>query len=95
MLGGVEDKELCKQALRRGAKDFFLEGYIDTYLFGWAIRTMIERKRAEEELFIEKERASVVFNSIGDSVLSTDVMGQAGVRLESGKEQRWVKTGEA
>jgi PAS domain S-box-containing protein len=37
---------------------------------------VIERKATEEALFIEKERAQVTLNSIGDAVLSTDIEGK-------------------
>jgi diguanylate cyclase (GGDEF)-like protein/PAS domain S-box-containing protein len=40
-----------------------------------ALRNMTDRKTAEDALFIEKERASVTLNSIGDAVLSTDILG--------------------
>ena len=40
-----------------------------------AIRYAIERKTMEEALFVEKERAQVTLNSIGDAVISTDVAG--------------------
>jgi hypothetical protein len=36
---------------------------------------MISRKRAEEVLFAERERAQVTLNSIGDAVLCTDTSG--------------------
>jgi diguanylate cyclase (GGDEF)-like protein/PAS domain S-box-containing protein len=36
---------------------------------------MVERKTAEETLFKEKELAQVTLNSIGDAVLSTDILG--------------------
>ena len=36
---------------------------------------MIERKATEEAFFVEKERAQVTLNSIGDAVLSTDIAG--------------------
>jgi diguanylate cyclase (GGDEF)-like protein/PAS domain S-box-containing protein len=75
VMGGAEDEDLSTEALRRGAKDYLLEGHIDAYSFGRAIRNMAERKTAEEVLFIEKERASVTLNSIGDAVLSTDILG--------------------
>jgi diguanylate cyclase (GGDEF)-like protein/PAS domain S-box-containing protein len=75
VMGGAEDEDLSTEALRRGAKDYLLNGHIDTYSFGRAIRNMAERKTAEEVLFIEKERASVTLNSIGDAVLSTDIRG--------------------
>ncbi len=75
VMGGAEDEDLSTEALRRGAKDYLLNGHIGTYSFGCAIRNMAERKTAEEILFIEKERASVTLNSIGDAVLSTDILG--------------------
>jgi diguanylate cyclase (GGDEF)-like protein/PAS domain S-box-containing protein len=75
VIGGIEDEDLCMEALRHGAKDYLLEGHIDRYSFDRAIRNMAERKTAEEVLFTEKERASVTLNSIGDAVLSTDILG--------------------
>ncbi len=35
-----------------------------------------DRKQAEEALFVEKERAQVTLNSIGDAVICTDVSGK-------------------
>src|ERR1017187_7835248 len=61
--------------MRRGAKDYLLEGHIDAYSLIRAIRNMGERKVAEEVLFTEKERAQVTLNSIGDAVLCTDISG--------------------
>src|ERR1700680_711581 len=54
VMGGVEDKVLSTEALRHGAKDYLLEGHIDSYSFDRAIRNMAERKTAEEVLFTEK-----------------------------------------
>jgi len=59
----------------RGAQDYLLEGHLDSYSFARAIRNIIEREIARQELFIEKERAQVTLNSIGDAVLSTDISG--------------------
>ncbi len=75
VLAGAEHEDLCTEALRRGAKDYLLEGHIDAYSFGRAIRNMVERETAEEVLFTEKERASVTLNSIGDAVISTEICG--------------------
>jgi DNA-binding NarL/FixJ family response regulator len=85
VIGGIEDEDLCTEALRHGAKDYLLEGHIDRYSFDRAIRNMAERKTAEEVLFTEKERASVTLNSIGDAVLSTDILGNVTC---SGKDDR-------
>jgi diguanylate cyclase (GGDEF)-like protein/PAS domain S-box-containing protein len=75
VLGGVEDERTCREAMLHGAQDFLLEGHIDSYLFERAIRNIVEREIAREELFIEKDRAQVTLNSIGDAVLSTDIKG--------------------
>lgn len=74
VLGGVNDDDLCKTAMRRGARDYLLEGHLDSYAFSRAIRS-IERDIFRQELFQEKERAQVTLNSIGDGVLSIDASG--------------------
>jgi diguanylate cyclase (GGDEF)-like protein/PAS domain S-box-containing protein len=71
VLGGVDDEDICKTAMLHGAQDYVL----DSYAFARAIRNIIEREVARQELFAEKERAQVTLNSIGDAVLSTDVSG--------------------
>jgi len=75
VLGGVDDEDICKAAMIRGAQDYLLEGHVDSYLFARAIRNIKEREIARRELFAEKERAHVTLNSIGDAVLSTDIYG--------------------
>ena len=75
VLGGVEHEAICREAMVHGAQDFLLEGHIDSYLFERAIRNIIEREIARQELFIERDRAQVTLNSIGDAVLSTDIQG--------------------
>ena len=75
VLGGVDDEDICKAAMAHGAQDYLLEGHVDSYSFTRAIRNIIEREIARQELFAEKERAQVTLNSIGDAVLSTDISG--------------------
>jgi len=75
VLGGLEGEDICKAAVLHGAQDYLLEGHLDTYAFARAIRNIIEREIARQELFAEKERAEVTLNSIGDAVLSTDISG--------------------
>ena len=76
VLGGTDEETVSEEALRRGAKDYLLEGHLDRYSFMRAIRNMAERRTVEETLFTEKERAQVTLNSIGDAVLSTDMEGK-------------------
>jgi diguanylate cyclase (GGDEF)-like protein/PAS domain S-box-containing protein len=75
VLGGVNDEAICQAALSQGARDYLLEGHLDTYAFARAMRNISERDLAQHELFLEKERAEVTLNSIGDAVLSTDIEG--------------------
>src|SRR3984957_14515983 len=75
VLGREDDEDICKAALLHGAQDYLLEGHIDSYLLARAIRGIIEREVARQELFVEKDRAQVTLNSIGDAVLSTDIAG--------------------
>ena len=75
VLAGVDDEELCKTAMLQGARDYLLEGHLDSYAITRAIRNITERETARRELFIEKERAQVTLNSIADAVLSTDISG--------------------
>ncbi len=76
VLGREDDEDICKAALLHGAQDYLLEGHIDSYLLARAIRGIIEREVARQELFVEKDRAQVTLNSIGDAVLSTDIAGK-------------------
>jgi diguanylate cyclase (GGDEF)-like protein/PAS domain S-box-containing protein len=76
VLAGMDERAMALEALRRGAKDYLLEDQLDRDSFVRAIRNMAEREAAEEALFVEKERAQVTLNSIGDAVLSTDNEGR-------------------
>jgi diguanylate cyclase (GGDEF)-like protein/PAS domain S-box-containing protein len=76
LLCGVEDEEIALGGVQQGARDYLLKGYLDSYSFSRALHNMIERKTIEDALFIEKERAQVTLDSIGDAVLSTDVSGK-------------------
>jgi len=75
VFGGEGDEVLGRQAVQRGAQDYLPRSHLDGYSLPRALRTAIERKAAEEALFLEKERAQVTLDSIGDAVLSTDAAG--------------------
>jgi len=75
ILGGNANEALAKQAVGRGAQDYLLPGHLDSYSLPRALRNAIERKAVEDALFVEKERAVVTLNSIGDAVLCTDISG--------------------
>jgi diguanylate cyclase (GGDEF)-like protein/PAS domain S-box-containing protein len=71
---GNGDEALAKEAVGHGAQDYLLPGHLD-YSLPRALRNAIERKAVEDALYVEKERAVVTLNSIGDAVLCTDISG--------------------
>ncbi len=75
VLTGRDDETLAAQALQEGAQDYLIKGQIDSRSLLRALRYAIERKTMEEALFVEKERAQVTLNSIGDAVVCTDILG--------------------
>jgi len=75
ILSDLDHEDDAKLAIQGGAQDYLLAGHIDGYSLSRAIRNVMERKMAEEALFIEKERAQITLNSIGDAVISTDIAG--------------------
>jgi diguanylate cyclase (GGDEF)-like protein/PAS domain S-box-containing protein len=79
VLTDLDDESLAAQALQQGAQDYLVKSQIETCgstrgLLR-ALRYAIERKTMEEALFVEKERAQVTLNSIGDAVACTDNSG--------------------
>ena len=76
VLTGLDDEDTAAVALREGAQDYLIKGQIESRGLLRALRYAIERKMMEEALFVEKERAQVTLNSIGDGVICTDVSGE-------------------
>jgi len=76
ILGGNDDEARAKEGVARGAQDYLVPGHLDAYSLTRAVRNAIERKAVEDALFLERERAVVTLNSIGDAVLCTDISGK-------------------
>ena len=76
VLTGLDDENTAAVALREGAQDYLIKGQIESRGLMRALRYAIERKMMDEALFVEKERAQVTLNSIGDGVICTDVAGE-------------------
>ncbi len=75
VLGGLGDEDIAKEAVNRGAQDYLLKTRLDSYSLTRALHSVIARKAVEDALFLEKERAQITLNSIGDAVISTDISG--------------------
>ncbi|MGA2551175.1 MAG: EAL domain-containing protein [Burkholderiaceae bacterium] len=76
ILGEAHTEDLFIHAVERGAQDYLLLNRLDAYTLARAINGAIGRKAVEDALFVEKERAEVTLNSIGDAVLSTNILGE-------------------
>ena len=76
ILGGNDNEAQAKEAVARGAQDYLLPNHLDVYSLTRAVRNAIERKAVEDDLYLERERAVVTLNSIGDAVLCTDISGK-------------------
>jgi diguanylate cyclase (GGDEF)-like protein/PAS domain S-box-containing protein len=79
--GAVLNKRIEITALHRDGHEFPIELALtpiqwgETRLFTAFVRDISVRKNMEEALFVEKERAQVTLNSIGDAVACTDISG--------------------
>ena len=76
VLSNPKHEDIAKQAVQRGAQDYIMDDRLDSYSLSKALRNMVERTANAEALFVEKERAQVTLNSIGDAVISTDAAGK-------------------
>jgi len=75
VLSTVRNEDTAKLAVQRGAQDYLLKNQLDGHVLTKALRSMIERAANAEALFVEKERAQVTLDSIGDAVICTDAAG--------------------
>ena len=75
VLAPAADQALARKALDRGANDFIVIDQIDTRSVVQLIAMMFERRASDEQKFVERERAEVTLNSIGDAVMTTDTVG--------------------
>jgi diguanylate cyclase (GGDEF)-like protein/PAS domain S-box-containing protein len=75
VLSHLRDEGVARLAVQRGAQDYLLQERLDGYSLPKALSNMLERSAYAEALFLERERAQVTLNSIGDAVISTDVAG--------------------
>ncbi len=75
ILAPATDQTLARRAVDHGANDSVVTDHIDTLSLVQLIAMMFERRASEEQMFVERERAEVTLNSIGDAVMTTDTQG--------------------
>jgi diguanylate cyclase (GGDEF)-like protein/PAS domain S-box-containing protein len=75
LLAEAADQALARRAVESGATDYVVTTALDTRGLCQLIAMMFERRGLEEQKFVERERAEITLNSIGDAVLTTDTRG--------------------
>jgi diguanylate cyclase (GGDEF)-like protein/PAS domain S-box-containing protein len=75
VLGEDAQEALAREAVELGAQDYILPAHLDGYSLPRALQNAIDRKNIEDALYVEKERALVTLDSIGDAVLCVDLAG--------------------
>jgi PAS domain S-box-containing protein/putative nucleotidyltransferase with HDIG domain len=71
VMSGFADEDLAIKTVQEGAQDYLVKGQINSDLLVRAIRSAIERKRAEETLRAQ----ALIFENIHDSIVMTDLEG--------------------
>jgi diguanylate cyclase (GGDEF)-like protein/PAS domain S-box-containing protein len=75
ILAPAAEQALARRAIDRGANDTVVTDQIDLRNLVQLIAMMFERRASDEQKFVERERAEVTLNSIGDAVMTTDTQG--------------------
>ncbi|HYB95196.1 MAG TPA: EAL domain-containing protein [Vicinamibacterales bacterium] len=75
ILSPAGDQALARRGIERGANDAIVTDQIDSRSLIQLIAMMFERRALDEQKFVERERAEVTLNSIGDAVMTTDTLG--------------------
>jgi len=75
VLSRLRDEDIARHALRRGAQEYLLEEHLDGDGLSMALTRVLERSVYAQALLLERERAQVTLDSIGDAVMSIDVAG--------------------
>nr|WP_298146808.1 PAS domain-containing protein [uncultured Pseudomonas sp.] len=71
-----EDERQTWQAIQLGAQGRLSQEYFGSYLVAQTLHMLIQRRSAEDALFIEKSRNTLTLALIADAVIDTDVNGR-------------------
>ena len=75
ILSAREEEPLAMEAVQLGAQGYLSKGFFASSLIPQSLRSVIQRKSIEEQLYKEKTRAEITLNSISDAVICTDSSG--------------------
>jgi DNA-binding NarL/FixJ family response regulator len=72
ILSGLENENVAKQAVERGAQDYLLKSNFDHFRLRRAVHLMIERHATEEKAYFQQRCAEVTLACSGDAVIISD-----------------------
>jgi len=75
VLSGLTDEEVARQALQRGAYDYFSKGHVDAHWLPRALRYVIARKTALDALAVSEARFRAISDASPLGILVTDKQG--------------------
>ncbi len=80
LVSGTVGEEIAVEAMRKGANDYIMKDNLARLIPAIErelreSRARAERRRTEETLYQERERALITLHSIGDGVITTDAEG--------------------
>ncbi len=75
VLSGLTDEEVARQAVQRGAYDYFSKGRVDAHWLPRALRYVIARKAALDALAVSEARFRAISDASPLGILVTDKQG--------------------
>jgi len=100
VLSGASDEELARQAVQRGAQDYFAKGHIDARWLPHALRYVMERKASQDALRVSEERFRAMSDASPLGIFVSDAGGDciytnaayhkiSGLNFEQALGTRW------
>lgn len=87
VMTGLNDEALALQAVRSGAQDYLVKGNINSDLLRRTLAYAIERKRTEEDLFMERDKLRdsrrAALNMMEDLFLASKALKESEERFRS------------
>jgi PAS domain S-box-containing protein len=76
ILSAAENESVARQAVERGAHDYLLKSNLDNFRLRKAVRAMVERRAADEQVFLYQQCAVLALLCTGDAVVISDRAGR-------------------
>lgn len=76
VLSSLGDEGTALEALRRGAQDYLVKGFVEGHVLARSLRYAVERQRARDTLRRERDFTAAVVNAVGNLVVVLDADGR-------------------